>query len=400
VRNTAVGTFLVLAAALLSLPATQAAAQARFATIYNFTEGAPIGLVAANGNLYGAFAGVAPTGSDCGDIFELDPPPGGGGAWTQTALYSFAGTYADGCDPGVAPIAGARGVLFGTTLSRGTNGFGTFYDLRPPSAPAGPWMEATLYRFGANVGPAISRPVPGPQGSFYLLSADGAYGYGALSQLQPPAAQGGTWTGTVLYSFPPGAPPDSLIMGPNGVFYGTTLYIVPGPPAGVIFQLTPPAAPGGTWTETEIYRLGPGDGSSPNSLTLGSDGILYGTTYGSNEATSGRGVVFQLTPPSSTGGNWTYTVLIDFQGAHLNSPLLLHNGKLYGTLATPVGGWVFELEPPPTPGGSWTTIYLHHFTNSQTPGGTLVLDKDGILYGATGGRGPSASGTIYRVLTE
>ena len=390
-----------LVAAFSMVLAGPVAAQQRFETLYNFTGGSPVGLVAVGGVLYGASEGASPLGNNCGTVFELKPPPAPAGAWTEEILYAFAGSP-DACEPLFAPVPTPNGAFYSASFVGGAYDIGAIYMLRPPLAAGDGWTESVPYSFGApatDPGGAVSNVIAGPAGSFYILTSDGAYDYGALFQLRPPQSPGATWSGTVLYSFPPGAPPDSLIMGPRGVLYGTTLYSIPG--TGLIFQLTPPAAPGGTWTETEIYSLGPGDGSSPNSLTLGPGGVLYGTAYGANEYTNGRGVVFQLTPPASAGDTWTYTVLEAFSGPHPNSPLLLHDGKLFGTLATPPGGLVFELQPPATPGGAWTLAYLHHFSNGQTPGGTLVMDNNGNLYGATAiPYGPSPSGTIYRVSTK
>src|ERR1700690_656741 len=44
-----------------------------------------------SGNLYGttAYGGTGSCSSGCGTVFELSP--NGGGGWTETVLYSFAG---------------------------------------------------------------------------------------------------------------------------------------------------------------------------------------------------------------------------------------------------------------------------------------------------------------------
>lgn len=369
------------------------AAQSRFATLYTFTNGMPVGLTAANSVLYGATFGAAPNGTDCATVFELQPPNTGGGSWTETVLYSFA---RNACDPLGAPVTGANGALYGVMIAGGVYGSGAMYELQPPASPGGAWTESLPYSFG----PA-SNLVAGPRGSFYVLN-----GYPELLQLQPPAVSGGIWTATVLYTFPAtGGPPDSLTMGPNGVLYGTTAWggSAPGQ-LGEVFQLTPPTVAVAAWTETVLHNFGYGGGyaGNPNSLTLASDGTLYGTAYGASlTGGAGRSAVFALTPPASPGSNWSYTVLRDFGGDHPDSPLILRNGKLYGAVAAPTGGVVFELQPPTALGGTWITTYLHEFTNGQVPGGTLVMDKSGTLFGTTATLySLPASGTVYRIATK
>ena len=51
---------------------------------------------------------------------------------------------------------------------------------------------------------------------------------------------------------------------------------------GVAYELTPPTASGGAWTETILHTFGEvsGDGFEPMApLTMGPGGTLYGTTY-------------------------------------------------------------------------------------------------------------------------
>lgn len=218
---------------------------------------------------------------------------------------------------------------------------GTLYKLEPPSSPTGAWTESVLCSFGAEC--SYNQPgtglIPGPGGSFYFAAIEGgAYGYGGLVQMAPPAAPGGDWTSAILYSFPSGALVNSLTMGADGVFYGTT-YTSPNVGGrGEIFSLTPPPSPGESWTGAILYTFVRGDGSSPVSLTIGGDGALYGTTT-PNQFVGGAAVVFQLTPPSVPGGSWAYKVLEDFGGnAGLLAPLVLHNGDLYGALTLPGGG--------------------------------------------------------------
>src|SRR5580700_6562422 len=164
-------------------------------------------------------------------------------------------------------------------------------------------------------------------GTFY--GCGGCENSGRIVSLTPPAAPGGSWTETNLYQFQfvtngeAIANVSSLIMtkGTGGlpVFYGLTtaggsLNL------GALFSLTPPASPGGAWTETDLYSFqgvgGLDSQSNPGYLVLGGNGVFYGVTQGGNQgppsSTGNPSTVFSLTPPASPGGVWTENVLYTF----------------------------------------------------------------------------------------
>jgi hypothetical protein len=224
-------------------------------------------------------------------------------------------------------------------------------------------------------------------------------------QLLPPGAPGGPWTGIDLFDFPGGQSAvalNSLIAGPDGVLYGTSEF---GGASefddGTAFQLSPPPAGGSGWTLKILHRFGAyadRGASDPVALTLAGDGTLYGITSG---LYGGYSVVFELTPPASGDGSWTYTVLLVVRDGVLGSPLVLRDGNLYGTYEKPPGGVVFELQPPSASGGDWTVKHLHRFTDGQAPFGPLVMDENGVLYGTTGSLdNASQTGTAYRIETQ
>jgi hypothetical protein len=71
--------------------------------------------------------------------------------------------------------------------------------------------------------------------------------------------------------------------------------------------------------ESVLYSFtGGADGGTPYAdVILGANGVLFGTTYDGGVtgcATSGCGTVFELTPPTQPGGAWTETVLHAFTG--------------------------------------------------------------------------------------
>jgi uncharacterized repeat protein (TIGR03803 family) len=187
------------------------------------------------------------------------------------------------------------------------------------------------------------------------------------------------------------------------VLYGATTY-GGSAGAGTLFDLLPPAAAGGTWTEANIYTFtGGDDGDAPLQPPVkAADGNLYGTTSGGG--TAGTGVVFKLTP--SPGGIWTESVLYSFagrgDGKMPDSPLLVQSGTIVGTTATGTGaqyggGTVFELRNPGD-GSPWTETILHGFPGPAGPYGSLVPGKSGQIYGiTTGGPGPAGMGSVYRI---
>jgi hypothetical protein len=393
-KTTAFKAFVALAG--VSFLPRPTVAQAGFTTLYNFTNGYPTGLTLANGGLYGAFLGGEPGGYGCGNIFFLQPPGASGGAWTEKILYTFADTN-DACGPEFGPIIGPGGVLYGVTQGGGANYAGALYELKPPASPGGPWTESVLYNFDAGLDTPVSAIVPGPGGSFYGVNDQG------LFQLQRPTTSGASWAGVLLESIPDG--PLSITPGTDGSLYVTTLYGATS--KGAILQLIPPASPGGDWTQTVIHNLAElGQGGYPNSLALGSDGTLYGTTYGSTFFGEAAATVFELTPPASAGGEWTYTKLGNFGSAHqLDQPLILRGGRLYDAFVGSESGAVFVMTPPSASGDAWKLNFLHDFADQATGfsivDGTQVMDADGTIYGATGVYaygGPSPTGTVYRIV--
>lgn len=236
---------------------------------------------------------------------------------------------------------------------------------------------------------------------------------GQVFELTPPAQGAGAWTETVLYSFQSGSDgsgPAALRLDSAGDLIGATFWGGGGscafdgsPGCGTVFKLTHPAQEGGAWTESILYSFSGPDGDSPNSLIFGPAGSLIGTTSLGGLA-CGCGVVFELTPPSETGGLWTQSLLYEFQGiapsesvGDGSGPLGIifgANGDLFGT--TSYGGLldtgdsgssfgtVFRLARPSSQGGTWSESIVHRFTMyAQNPVSGLSIDASGDLFGTT-----------------
>ncbi len=221
----------------------------------------------------------------------------------------------------------------------------------------------------------------------------------------------------VLYSFTGGSdggdPHSTLVFDGAGNAYGTT---VRGGDLdfGTVFKLTPHS--NGKWTETVLYSfLAGSDGKNPyGGVTIDSKGNLWGTTAAGGTggicAGDGCGTVFNLT---LSGKTWTESIIYSFQGNKdgwdPGGALLIDpQGNLYGTTAdggTKNGcngqgcGTVYQLTT--VKGGQWKETVIHRFTDGKDGSrgslGVLLMDKAGNLYGIAELGGAHAAGTVYKM---
>jgi len=198
----------------------------------------------------------------------------------------------------------------------------------------------------------------------------------------------------------------------SGNAYGTT---AEGGTAGLgtVFKLTPHS--NGKWTETVLHNFSGGsDGKAPHGGVTLYKGSLYGTAVagGSGGACTGDGcgTVFKLTRSGSS-----FSVLYNFTGGKDGfgpggGVVFDKKGNLYGT--TPDGGKangcagqgcgvVYQLAP--TKGGGWREKAIHTFTGGSDGAtgslGLLHFDKAGNIYGAAelGGDKICGCGTIFKL---
>jgi len=321
-------------------------------------------------------------------------------------LYSLTGQL-DAGSPLAGVAIGTGGLVYGTTSGGGASNAGTVFSLKAPIAPGGAWTQTVLYSFtGGNDGTGPAGLAIGKSGVLYgTTSGGGTSNAGTAFSLTPPKAPGGSWTQAVLYSFTggnDGAGPAGLAIGTSGELYGTTSGGGT-PNAGTVFSLKAPTAPGGSWTQTVLYSFtGGNDGTGPAGVAIGKGNVLYGATSGGG--TSNAGTVFSLTPPTAPGGAWTQAVLYSFTGGNDGAGpagvAIGTSGVLYGTTSgggTPNAGTVFSLTGPTVPGGAWTQTVLYSFTggNDGTGPAGVAIGKGHVLYGATSGGGASNAGTVF-----
>jgi len=317
------------------------------------------------GNLYSA------SGTQ---LYEMSPPRGKG-AWTVSDIYSSSSVYGTLAEP----IVEGRGNLYTTSSAGPGTGTGSGYvsQLVPPTEKGGTWIANTLYAFtgGTDGG-----------GPFGLVVDRAGNLYGA-------ASYGGTGTGCI-----------------------------DGSTCGVVYELTPQT--GATWQESVLYNFQASDGAGPYApLIFDSKGNLYGVISSGGGVNSncpfdgGCGLVFELSPPAVSGGSWTETVIHRFQGGQQDGSNAMAglaidpSGNLYGTTefggtgfclygGTTVGcGTIFELSP--SSGDSWTETILHNFqggSDGAFPLENLILNKAGVLFGTTSNGGSYGKGSVFEVI--
>jgi hypothetical protein len=405
-------------------------AQAREVVIYNQTSstlGPAYELVAdGDGTLYG----IADEGGvGYGSVYSLTPPAKGQTAWTETVLYSFQGGT-DGTYPLATLTPDGQGGFFGSTTEGGTGtcplfyglpGCGTVFDLTPPAQGQTAWTKTILYNFqgGTDGNQPVSRLLMDPAtGVLYGVTyLGGSYAAGTVFALTPPGEGQTEWTETVLHTFTGGSdggyPFAYLIEDANGVLYGTaTSGGVYG--YGAAFAVTPPAPGQANWTESVIHSFGGWgfyDAGSPDAgFVADSSGNLYSTAADGGKDLTNNGAVYELSPPSGGGTDWTETVLYSFTGGKdgaipANDILIDSTGAIYST--TDAGGkgngTAFSLEPPGAGQTAWTLKVLYAFTgasDSDEPDGGLTVGKVGknvVLFGTTLQGGTNGDGTVYEL---
>jgi uncharacterized repeat protein (TIGR03803 family) len=140
--------------------------------IYSFSNGADGGLPAASLIFDGAKSVYGTTDSGGipgnGTVFQITPPPKGGTTWTEAVIYNFHGG-ADGAGPQAPVISDSAGNLYGTATGSGESGAGVVFQLTPPTGGSGTWTEAVLYSFSnaKDGGLPYSNLVFGPDGNLY-----------------------------------------------------------------------------------------------------------------------------------------------------------------------------------------------------------------------------------------
>jgi uncharacterized repeat protein (TIGR03803 family) len=320
-------------------------------------------------------------------------------------IYKFLGGLR-GDTPNGSLIQDSSGAFYGTTSGGYSTlqdkAHGTVFKLTPPSSGNPHWTQTILYAFpggrnGGGVAPD-SNLVMDSAGDLFGTAHGAIYSFetlpGGVFELKPPAAQGGAWTESLLVRL--GTPTGALLRQGDGVLYGVASSLDQGgnPNYGVAYEVIPPRAGETKWTKRAIYTFkGFTDGAGPyGGLIAGSRGTLYGATI--EGGASGPGTVFELSAPTDGASTWTKTTLYSFKvgtsdGQEPFGALLLDGaGNLFGSTrygGTSDAGTVFELSPPSGGATTWTETILYNFGNAGgQPFDGLIFGPSGTLFGTTG----------------
>jgi uncharacterized repeat protein (TIGR03803 family) len=364
-----------------------------FKTLVNFdgTNGSQPGLSpiqGTDGNLYGGTADGGKYGQ--GVLFKMTP------AGTLTPLYDFCAQ--SGCpdgEGGAPEVLGMDGNFYGSTGDGGASGYGTIFKFTEQG------NLTTLHNFDNTDGSGIKHLVQGSSSNFYGTTSNGGnlsecFGIGCgtvfkmtakgtLTTLYDFCSKSGCDDGAVLY--------DALKQGPDGNYYGTTWG---GGPAdgGTVFKITPKGK------LTTIYSFCVksypfcGDGNSPIALVLGADGNFYGTTaYG---GAYGEGSVYQITTSGTLTTIYSFrTQIACTDGATPRDGLVLgSDGNFYGATyygGTDNQGTLYEISPA----GALNTLHSFDGTDGRYPIQHLFQATNGVFYGVTNNDGTSGDGTIF-----
>jgi uncharacterized repeat protein (TIGR03803 family) len=321
-------------------------------------------------------------------------------AQTFSVLYNFdTGHGGNGANPQAGLTMDRGENLYGTASTGGTGLSGGVFKL---SHRGSGWIYSPLYLFsgGSDGGDPEARVIIGPNGSLYGTTKSGGSGRGGtVFNLQPPVGVCKTvscpWRETVLYNFsgPDGSGPVSeVVFDQTGNLYGTTAYGGTND-YGVAYELTPS---GNGWTESVMYAFGGGTiGYHPSQgFVLDGAGSLYSTA-----GEEFNGSVYQL---SLSLLGWTANAIFTPQGGDEGlypggGVIFDTSGNLYGSTGLAGahnGGTVFKLTPS---NGSWTPAVLYSFTPSQGPACYLVMDQAGNIYGTTYQSGAYNQGSVFKL---
>lgn len=289
-----------------------------------------------------------------------------------------------------------------------TYGFdGNFYGVSSPQEDPATLFRmtsegevTTLFTFTGISGPhkghePQSHLTQHPNGSLYGMAPyGGEFDCGTLFRID--IDELGEASFTTLFDFtgtsgdyPGTSPVGSLTLGPDGYFYGTTIY---GGEfnGGTLFKVSPD----GEFTSLHHFNPSTGMSNPETTLILGKDGHFYGST-GNNSSGNGslfrttrEGVITSLVEFTGTGGS--------FKGKRPGRKLAINaEGHFYGVTSQGGAadyGTVFKMVLNDETGevSEFTTLTELDGTNGIYPAGGLTYGADGNLYGGV-------SRTIYQV---
>jgi len=331
----------------------------------------------AGGDLFGTTRGGG--AHAMGTVFRITT------SGTFTSLYSFTGG-ADGAAPADGVTLAGDGNLYGLTP----------YEFGPPppgGAPVTFPIFSTMFRISTSGAftTLYTSMLPGNPHGPLTLGADGNL-YAAHEAVEE-AAYGGevariTLTGTVTPAFFTGRDRtpffafSNLVESQDGGLYG--LYggfYEPG-----IVRVDPAS---GDFSTLYTY---PADEYPSNELRMGSDGNIYGATFGDNVTTFGT--VLRVDP---AGTRTTLHAFSGTDGAQPPCSVVEAPGPEFWGVTMGGGangaGTVYKIDAQ----GTFTSIHDFDGTDGSSPYAGLVRTADGAFYGTTNSGGVDGQGTAFKI---
>jgi len=313
-------------------------------------------------------------------------------------LHSFVGG-SDGEFPQATVVKDASGNLYGATYMGGGSancsfGCGVVFKIDVNG------HETVLHSFNGTDGARLTAGliVDDAGNLFGTAAVGGSSNDGLVFKLDPSGNE------TVLHNFTGGtdgrSPHAALMRDASGNLYGSTglggSSGCGGFGCGVVFKVDSNA------NESVLHSFSGTDGSGPSGpLIQDAAGNFYGTTNGGGSSSGcrgfGCGVVFKLDPSGNE------TVLHSFSGADGSTPggCLIRDtaGDLYGT--TNIGGSsnfgvVFKVKA----NGHETVLHSFNGTDGKLVNGGLVMNAAGILFGTTYRGGSTNHGVVFKIDTN
>ncbi len=286
--------------------------------------------------------------------------------------------------PAAGLVQGRDGKLYG--LTSGQNSSGAFYRVNPDGSDL-----RVLRSFSNQLSIGAGGLTLGNDGAFYVvnqiannifkINADGS-GFTVLKSF---SSQSGDY-------YPVG----SLVQNSSGALFGVTFTTVGSSGSGSVYRINPD---GSGYTVLRRFD-GSVDGGSPRgSLLLASNGILYGTT--SAGGGSGYGTVFRINQDGSD-----FQVLHRFSGGSdgagpVSGLIQGSNGALYGTTFgirtfsnIQNGGTIYRINPD---GTGYVVLRKLGGPDGILPDGPLLEGIDGAFYGTTTRAGSTDGGTLFKI---
>ena len=316
---------------------------------------------------------------------------GGAAMSGLTVLTNFPNSMADGSNPSAPLLLASDGLLYGTANVGGSSQEGAVFRLNTD----GTGFQLLKSFLGPDGGFPLGGLVEGSNGLLFGTTSAG-YGAGTLFTM----SKDGTFFTNLHYfgiSTDGEEPQTGLVIGTDGALYGTTFaggvhY------AGTVFKIFQDGS-----GYNAIYHFGStvGDGTFAGpaaSLVLGINGVLYGTA--SQGGSNGAGMVFKLNQDGSGYADLYSFGHVANDGVAPKASLVFgSDGALYGTTSaggSSSNGTLFKINPD---GTGYASFYSFGSTGTDgtDPLAGLVAGCDGALYGTTAQGGSNNLGTVFKV---